>query len=395
MKDMRILFIWWDAFGNNDVAYELDRRGYEVIKYPYRHKMSEDDVRERERLMKTLSEQKVDFVFSFDYFPMVSLVCNLKEVKYVAWTYDSPLMSLYNCTVVSPYNYIFVFDKTEYNELVAKGLKQIYYLPLAAPVERYDSYDMTEEEKEVYDVPISFVGSTYSENRHTFYKRLCELDDYTKGYVDGITLAQKGMYGEQILENMLAVAPDIEENMVKKFGRIEKEGFYMSQKKYLVAILLQRYVTVMERQEILTMLSEKYHVALYTLKKTPSLPKIDNRGMAGSKKEASLIYRSSKINLNITLRTIQSGIPLRAFEIMGSGGFLLTNLQMDFLDFFEPNVDFVYYDSYEDLMEKVEYYLSHDRERQEIASNGYEKVKKYHTYKEKFDIILEVINSKQ
>lgn len=168
----------------------------------------------------------------------------------------------------------------------------------------------------------------------------------------------------------------------------------MSQTKYFTTTFLAKYVTVMERQEILTMLSEKYHVALYTLKKTPSLPKIDNRGMAGSKKEASLIYRSSKINLNITLRTIRSGIPLRAFEVIGSGGFLLTNLQMDFLEFFEPNVDFVYYSSYEDLMEKTEYYLEHDKERQEIALNGYEKVKKYHTYKERFDVILDVINSR-
>lgn len=391
---MRVLFIWWDAFGNNDVAFELDRRGYEVVKYPYRHKMSANDPRERERLLETLSEQDFEFVFSFDYFPMVSLVCNVKKVKYVAWTYDSPLMSLYDCTIVSPYNYIFVFDRTEYNELIAKGIGHIYYLPLAAPVERFDSYEMSEEEKKVYEVPISFVGSTYSENRSNYYKRLCELDDYTKGYVDGIMMAQKGMYGDQILEKMLAIAPDIEENMKKKLGRKNTDGFYMSQTKYFTTTLLTRYVTVMERQEILNMLSQKYHVALYTLKKTPSFPKVDNRGMAGSKKETSLIYRSSKINLNITLRTIQSGIPLRAFEVMGSGGFLMTNLQMDFLELFEPNVDFVYYNSYEDLMEKTEYYLGHDKERREIASNGYEKVKKYHTYKERFDIILEVINSR-
>lgn len=391
---MRVLFIWWDAFGNNDVAYELNRRGYEVIKYPFSNKMGQRDLRERERLIEALSEQDFEFVFSFDYFPTVSLACNLKKVKYVAWTYDSPLMSLYNCTIVSPYNYIFVFDRTEYNELIAKGLEHIYYLPLAAPVERYDSYEMSGEEKMVYEVPISFVGSTYSENHHSYYKRLCELDDYTKGYADGIMVAQKGMYGDQILENMLAAAPDIEKNMEKKFGSANVEGFYMSQTKYFTTTFLAKYVTVMERQEILTMLSEKYHVALYTLKKTPSLPKIDNRGMAGSKKEASLIYRSSKINLNITLRTIRSGIPLRAFEVIGSGGFLLTNLQMDFLEFFEPNVDFVYYSSYEDLMEKTEYYLEHDKERQEIALNGYEKVKKYHTYKERFDVILDVINSR-
>ena len=77
---------------------------------------------------------------------------------------------------------------------------------------------------------------------------------------------------------------------------------------------------------------------------------------------------------------------------MGSGGFLLTNYQEDMFDCFEPGVDFVYYDSYDDLLEKVEYYLEHDEERQQIARNGYEKVKKYHTYRHRLDTILNIMN---
>lgn len=43
------------------------------------------------------------------------------------------------------------------------------------------------------------------------------------------------------------------------------------------------------------------------------------------------VFKQSKINLNITLRSIQSGMPLRAWDIMGAGGFLLSNYQADFL----------------------------------------------------------------
>ena len=42
-----------------------------------------------------------------------------------------------------------------------------------------------------------------------------------------------------------------------------------------------------------------------------------------------LIFRESKINLNITLRSITSGMPLRALDIMGAGGFLLSNYQQE------------------------------------------------------------------
>ena len=54
--------------------------------------------------------------------------------------------------------------------------------------------------------------------------------------------------------------------------------------------------------------------------------------------------------------------------------------------------DYVYYTDYEDLMEKVEYYLSHEKERKEIARNGYENVKKNHTYRNRVDAIMEIIN---
>ena len=82
---------------------------------------------------------------------------------------------------------------------------------------------------------------------------------------------------------------------------------------------------------------------------------------------------------------IRSGIPLRIFDIMGCGGFLISNYQPELLDYFIPGEDIVLYDSIPDLLEKINYYLNNEEERLAIAHNGYEKIKKYHTY----DIRLE------
>ncbi|MCI8533888.1 MAG: glycosyltransferase family 1 protein [Lachnospiraceae bacterium] len=97
--------------------------------------------------------------------------------------------------------------------------------------------------------------------------------------------------------------------------------------------------------------------------------------------EMPLVFKQSKINLNLTSRSIQSGVPLRAFDIMGAGGFLLSNYQEDFLDHFIPGEDFVYYESKKDLLSKVDYYLRHEDERQTIAENGHGKVVSEHTYR--------------
>ena len=43
----------------------------------------------------------------------------------------------------------------------------------------------------------------------------------------------------------------------------------------------------------------------------------------------------------------------------------------------------------------MEYYLTHEEERQIVARNGYEKVKKYHTYRNRFDTMLKIMNLEQ
>jgi spore maturation protein CgeB len=81
----------------------------------------------------------------------------------------------------------------------------------------------------------------------------------------------------------------------------------------------------------------------------------------------------SKINLNPTLKSIRSGIPLRALDILGCGGLLLSNYQAELVEAFIPNEEVVIYESIEDAAEKAEYYLNHEAERERVAQNGYRK----------------------
>jgi spore maturation protein CgeB len=116
-------------------------------------------------------------------------------------------------------------------------------------------------------------------------------------------------------------------------------------------------------------------------------------GTVHYEKEMPLVFRHSRINLNITLRSIQNGIPLRAMDIMGAGGFLLTNYQNDFTMHFVQGEDYVCYESQEDMMDKIDYYLKHEKERKEIAKNGQKKVCREHTYKKRLGEIFDIVNA--
>ncbi len=49
------------------------------------------------------------------------------------------------------------------------------------------------------------------------------------------------------------------------------------------------------------------------------------------------------------------------------------------------------YESQEDLMNKIDYYLSHDEEREEIARRGREKIEKDFSYEKKLSEIFQYV----
>ncbi len=390
---MKVLFMEWNSLGQNDLNAEFQKRGWEVVHYAFPRDTEDTRLNKTlcEKIIKIIAEERFDFVFSFNYFPVIAIACNACLVKYVSWTFDSPFIQLYSNTVAFPYNYVFIFDKGTCKDLWRRGMNTVYYMPMAASVERYDTYVLTKEEKQNYQTQISFIGSTYQEKKNRFYDKLAGISDYTRVYLDGCIQIQKNIYGEFLLERALkpAIIDDMQRNCPLK---INQDGFERLEWVY-AHYFLARQVTALERKEVLDILSKKFQVDLYTYEETPELPCVRNRGTAEVMQESALIYRSSCINLNISLKSILSGIPLRSFEIMGNKGFLLSNYQADYEEYFKNEEDYVFYADYEDMERKVEYYLTHEKERNEIAENGYRKVKNQHTYKNRIDTILEILYS--
>ena len=105
-----------------------------------------------------------------------------------------------------------------------------------------------------------------------------------------------------------------------------------------------------------------------------------------------LVFHYSKININITLRSITSGIPLLVMDILACEGFLLTNYQSEIAEYFEDGRELVIYENFEDMYEKIAYYLQHEDERKQIAHAGYEKVKEQFNYTRGIDKIVQALD---
>ena len=108
---MKILMMEWKSFGNEDIIAGFKELGHEVKTIPFTNEEMHHNDDIEDNIVKNIKDFSPNFVFSFNYFPIVSLACKKADMKYVSWVYDNPFVLLYSYTVIYPGNYVFVFDK--------------------------------------------------------------------------------------------------------------------------------------------------------------------------------------------------------------------------------------------------------------------------------------------
>jgi spore maturation protein CgeB len=391
---MKILFLYWNGYGNQDIIdtfRTMKEKGKDIslFIFSFDAHTPRDDHKFVTSFIKTLSEKSPDVVFSYNYFPVISTACQKAGIKYISWVYDNPVVALYSYTLINNCNYIFLFDSQMYDVFASQGIKTVYYLPLAAATNRYKKIIPTNSEIKKWGGQISFVGSLYN-TKGNFYDRIKDkISPYSKGYLDGLMRAQMEIDGLNFIENSLPrqVLNEMVDALELKPNYDGVETFEYLYSNYVV----NRKITSIERREIISMIGEQFPVNLFTNDPDFSSFGVNNRGQIDYYTEMPLVFKSSAINLNITLRSIQRGIPLRSMDILGCEGFLLTNYQEDYLRFFSPGEEFVYYQSRQDLMDKIKYYLEHEDDRKEIARKGYAKVHSEHTYEQRIDEMLNIV----
>lgn len=329
------------------------------------------------------------FVFSINFYPAISEICEKMDTLYVCWSVDCPVIELFFNAIKNKHNRIFLFDKTQYMRFAHYNTECIFYLPLATNVERQDAViaSINEFDKKKYSADISFVGSLYTEKN-----KLCDmkLNEYIKGYIDGLIRAQLPVYGYNFIEEVLS--DDIVEAIKGEKIVTNNSNLVEPVDKYYVAhSLIGMQLAETERIQTLNMLAQDFCVDLYTQSRTEKLTGVNVKGPAKSLSEMPKIFNLSKINLNMTMRPIQTGLPLRIFDIMGCGGFLMTNYQSEIPELFDIGIDLEVYESADELREKCDFYLTHEEERKQIARNGYLKVKQYHDCKQRLKTMLSYI----
>lgn len=386
-RKKKAMIFRWSSITHEEAVLAFETLGFEcesvAIKY-------EDRVYDEEFLKNIngyLDKHSYDVVYSINYFAMISEACYVHNIPYVAWCYDSPTFVGDIRYLRYPTTHVFFFDSLEAERYRNAGLENVYYMPLAVNVDRFDKIVCTPEEVKKYQATISFVGSLYDSD---FKEVFQYLDDYKKAYLNALVENQAGQYNYELFSAVIT-----QEFMnwfsEKEFNQVVNQIWEKSDSikqnasgdKTTIGRLkgsLARFVTNRERLLLVSMLANHWDVKLYSNNKHEILKNVTECGIVEYYQNMPKVFKNSRINLNVTLHSILAGVPLRCLDIMGCHGLLLTNYQRDFEEHFKDHENLLFYHCIEEAYEKAKYYLEHEDERQRIENNGYETVKKYYNY---------------
>jgi spore maturation protein CgeB len=376
---MNILYYFWGENSKDDMIDSLRESGHSVY-LTSAFLPDYDNATACEQIFQPiLDAHAIDLIFSFNYFPAISRFAHTHQLRYASWVYDCPHLTLYSTTISNPENYIFLFDQNLCETVKQLGAVNVFHLPLAfhdirlrqqlAPINSY-SYE------------VSFVGSLYSQST---FDQFPALPPYLAGYLEGIICAQRKIWGYDLISDLLT------ESLVSKLDQFI--GFsplaeYTITNKLLYADIIQKKVTSLDRHELLAAVQKEYPLALFTAASETLPAGMTNLGYVDYRNTMPGIFKQSKINLNISLRSITSGIPLRAIDILGAGGFLLSNYQPELAQYLVAGEDYVSFENASELLTLIDYYLHHDKERQEIAVCGHQKALSLFTYRHAIEEIM-------
>ncbi len=104
------------------------------------------------------------------------------------------------------------------------------------------------------------------------------------------------------------------------------------------------------------------------------------------------IIRHSRMTLNFHIGIAECyANNMRLYEATGAGTLLVTDHKQNLTDMFEPGHEVVAYQTYDDCLDRIHYYLNHESERQKIAAGGQARTLREHTYGIRMQELVEIV----
>jgi len=330
-----------------------------------------------------LLEFQPDFIFcinhiGFDKEGRITELLRQSEIPAAVWYVDDPdfIIRAYPQNV-SPWVYLFVWDRHYLDDLAAMGFVHLTYLPLATDPQLFKPFRTLPTWK-FGEIDAAFVGSTWTQRVRQQLARF-----------------QGDSEKLQIIETaarrfMTSPAYKAREDLAAVYS--EFFGLSLQEQIDLEAAALWRASQMHRRENIVPLAAQGLQIYGDAAWEDFLQDKAGYGGNIGYNRELPAFYQCVAVNFNLTSLQMKDGLNQRVYDVPAAGGFLLTDFKESLFDLFREDEVAVYHDQ-EEARAKLQYFAQRPAERQAIAARARKRVLAEHTFVHRVQTILQNLNA--
>lgn len=373
----------------DDVAESLAESGYAVFGLDI-ERIAMDEIE------YAIEKARPALLFSINYKKGLAELAARKNLQTVCWEIDPAVDQVPPLAGGGDNIVIFSHDPANLGEYLEAGFRHAHAMPLATNPQRRFPHELTPGELAKYAAPVSFVGSsmvaqaqklreeflalyaTCYGNTPTNYRRACEL-------FEQILARQRADYSKYHIPSLIAVADANLQQFACTRARNMKLG-----------MLIGESAAAEKRLNYLRGLRD-YSPRVWGDSGWELIAGqgITYGGPAGHFLELNKIYCATRINLDINRIYQPEIVTMRTFDILACGGFLLAEHSSALVRLLAPGEHLDTYRNFQEMREKVAYYLAHPQIAREIAAAGRQAVQKRHTIRQRVASMLSYVRNSQ
>jgi len=315
---------------------------------------------ETEATFYGLTQGPWDAIFNFNragMLPSLSFCQANDPTPVMTWYIDSPQRVPKSLRHYKSAEHVFIPDDTYLPKLATEpGLAddRVHYLGYATTLEMVKPTTLDPTQLGSYKADFSFVGTFFSQR--PLLQLMSSLNAQTANHLFELIEEHTADYHRPMAELVAAHGLQLASPIFDE-GKLDVPGFLLR--------AIDDYMSSQLRVEFLSAISD-LNLKIYG---NPEWVDAASKNLNVLKRfmfreanpqELPYIYRASKILLNICHVQAQSGLPFRVFDIMGSGGFLLSEYREDLARLFVLDQEAVAFRTPEELRQKAIYYLQHE-----------------------------------
>ncbi len=353
----------------DDYSYALQQMGHDVA----RVKMAGTG-HFKESNVKQILAHRPDMIFTAQNHVLHPLLLDAVKMPVLNFCKDSFSLGNDVAALARANHYLFFTKKSDVLEYRDEGFYNVYLIPPSGNRERF-FYKKEISNVEHYACDVSFAAFSCADSFKTFD----ELKHEAKDVLEEVVVAQSNaLYltlGQVIRRRGLALLSEKGEEFMPK-----KEFRFLTQK-----------ASALHRIEFLKMIHGDIHFKLFGDEGWKEIfPESPYCGPVDYGMELVNVYNASKINLGLCSYGV-TAIYSKVLDIALCKAFGLFEYTPGIEQYFTNGHDIVWFETPEEMVKLIEFYLARPEDRERIAENAYRNVIQNHTVVQRMEKMLDIV----